>query len=72
MGLWLVQECRRTWRAQGEDLTYDEITRLAAEAQPFLAVIDPDDDLFSPPRRDAGKNPQVLRRERPARSADEG
>lgn len=48
-GLWLVQECRRTWQAQGADLSYDEITRLAAEAQPFLAVIDPDDELFFHP-----------------------
>jgi rhamnulokinase len=49
MGLWLVQECRRFWRAHGEDLSYDEITHLAAEAQPFLAVIDPDAELFFHP-----------------------
>jgi rhamnulokinase len=42
MGLWLVQECRRTWQHAGEDLSYDEITRLASEAKPFLAVLDPD------------------------------
>lgn len=46
MGLWLVQECRRTWQHAGDDLTYDEITRLAAEAKPFLAVIDPDHHNF--------------------------
>ena len=44
MGLWLVQECKREW-----GLSYDEITRLAAEAQPFLAVIDPDSDVFLHP-----------------------
>jgi len=49
IGLWLVQECRRTWRHQGEDLSYDEITRLASEAKPFLAVIDPDDVSFLHP-----------------------
>jgi rhamnulokinase len=44
MGLWLVQECKRAW-----DISYDEITHLAAQAQPFLAVIDPDAaDFFSP------------------------
>ena len=48
-GLWLVQECRRTWQHQGEDLTYDEITQLASKAKPFLAVIDPDDGLFLHP-----------------------
>ncbi len=46
MGLWLVQECRRYWSSHGEDLSYDEITRLASEAKPFLAVIDPDADRF--------------------------
>jgi len=46
MGLWLVQECKRTWIHQGEELSYDEITRLAAEANPFLAVIDLDDPRF--------------------------
>ena len=32
-GLWLVQECRRTWQHQGEDLTYDEITQLASDSK---------------------------------------
>ena len=44
MGLWLVQECRREW-----NLSYDELTRLAAEARPFLAVIDPDNGVFLHP-----------------------
>jgi rhamnulokinase len=46
MGLWLVQECRRTWAQRGEDFSYEELTRLASEAKPFLAVIDPDDSVF--------------------------
>jgi rhamnulokinase len=49
MGLWLVQECKHTWAHQGDDLSYDEITRLASEARPFLAVIDPDDTRFLHP-----------------------
>jgi len=49
MGLWLLQECKRTWAHLGEGLSYDEITRLAAEARPFLAVIDPDDNGFLHP-----------------------
>lgn len=49
MGLWIIQECKRTWARQGEDLSYDEVTRLAAEAKPFLAVIDPDEDRFLHP-----------------------
>jgi rhamnulokinase len=46
LGLWLVQECRRTWQHEGDDLTYDEITRLASDAKPFMAVIDPDKNNF--------------------------
>jgi rhamnulokinase len=46
LGLWLVQESRRTWQHEGNDLTYDEITRLASEAKPFMAVIDPDNNNF--------------------------
>jgi len=49
MGLWLVQECRREWGRQGGDYSYDEMTRLAAEAEAFLAVIDPDDEAFFHP-----------------------
>lgn len=42
MGLWILQECRRTWARQGEELSYDEMTRLAEAAKPFQAIIDPD------------------------------
>ncbi len=30
MGLWLVQECRRTWARQGRDYSYDELLRQRA------------------------------------------
>ncbi len=50
-GLWLVQECRRYWRAQGKEYTWPELARLAADAPPFLAVIDPDDPVFAQPTR---------------------
>lgn len=42
MGLWLVQECRREWMRQGEEISFDALTQLAAESEAFLAVIDPD------------------------------
>jgi len=48
-GLWLAQECRREWRRLGEELSYDEMTRLAAESEAFLSVIDPDFDGFLHP-----------------------
>lgn len=49
MGLWLVQECRRIWAKEGEEFSYNEITQMAADAQPFAAVIDPDHDTFLAP-----------------------
>jgi len=49
MGLWLVQECRRVWARAGEELSYDDITQLAAEAEPFRSIIDVDcNDFFQP------------------------
>jgi len=49
MGLWLVQECRRIWAKDGNAFSYDEITQMAAEASPFVAVIDPDHPSFLAP-----------------------
>jgi rhamnulokinase len=46
MGLWLVQECRRTWERVGQTFSYDALTRLAEQARPFASLIDPDHDSF--------------------------
>jgi rhamnulokinase len=49
MGLWIAQQCRATWNAQGQEYSYDDLTRLAQTAEPFRSMIDPDDDAFLPP-----------------------
>lgn len=49
MGLWLVQETRRTWQGEGRDYDYATLTQMAAAARPFGAVVDPDDARFLPP-----------------------
>jgi rhamnulokinase len=50
MGLWLAQECRRKWAAQdGAATPYDELLALAERAQPFAALVDPDDPAFLHP-----------------------
>jgi rhamnulokinase len=50
MGLWLAQECRRKWAAQdGAATPYDELLVLAERAQPFAALVDPDDPSFLHP-----------------------
>ena len=48
-GLWLIQECQRTWAAEGETLSYDEITHLARAAPPFAALVDTDANEFLSP-----------------------
>src|SRR4051794_33512734 len=49
MGLWLVQECRRTWARQGRDYSYDDLHARAKAARPFAALIEPDDPSFLAP-----------------------
>jgi rhamnulokinase len=56
-GLWLIQECRRQWALEGEDLDYVALAELAQEAQPFTAFIDPDDPVFAAP----GEMPAKIR-----------
>ena len=41
-GLWLIQQCRREWKAEGQDVPYGRMAALAAEAEPFRSLIDPD------------------------------
>lgn len=48
-GLWLVQECRRAWAAEGRELDYAALTQLASEAEPFVSLIDPTDARFLAP-----------------------
>ncbi|HWD79460.1 MAG TPA: rhamnulokinase family protein [Kribbella sp.] len=44
MGLWILQECRRIW---GDDL--DDLLRAAADAPPFAVLVDPDAPEFLAP-----------------------
>jgi rhamnulokinase len=49
MGLWLVQECRRTWERRGVSYDYTRLTEMAAEAPAFRSILDPDDPAFLHP-----------------------
>jgi rhamnulokinase len=43
MGLWLEQECRRSWAERGEELSFAELERLAEAADDAdVALFDPD------------------------------
>ncbi len=49
MGLWLLQECRRTWERQGTTYTYPELSALSQQVSQTASVIDPDHELFLAP-----------------------
>lgn len=59
-GLWLVQECRRTWAHQGEEYSYAQLTEMAAQATPFQAIIDPDHAVFLKPSEPGDDMPSRL------------
>jgi rhamnulokinase len=56
--LWLVQECRRSWAAQGRDYSYDELTALARQAPAFQALVNPSALVFMRP----GGMPERIRK----------
>ncbi len=49
MGMWLLEESRRSWKKDGVTPGYDEIIRMAGEARPFRSIIDPDHISFLKP-----------------------
>ena len=49
MGLWLVQECRRTWARSGIEYSYEELIAKARVARPFATLVEPDDPSFLAP-----------------------
>jgi rhamnulokinase len=49
MGLWLLQECVRTWNSLGLPADLETLLVEAGRVPPFTAVIDPDDPVFLPP-----------------------
>ncbi|WP_163714335.1 rhamnulokinase [Mangrovibacterium lignilyticum] len=48
MGMWLIQECRRTW-ASKKEYSWPEMVELAKTVEPFRFIIDPDDSCFLNP-----------------------
>lgn len=62
MGLWIYQECKRTWDKLGEAMSFDELEQAAFEASPFASFINPDDDLFYSPGNMPGKIREYCRK----------
>jgi rhamnulokinase len=48
-GMWLLQQCRKSWKKHGHSYSYDELIQLASTAGEFKYAIDPDDISFLDP-----------------------
>jgi len=48
-GLWLVQQCKRAFEANGRKVEYERLVRLAKAAPALRSMIDPDDARFINP-----------------------
>jgi len=48
-GLWLVQQCKRSFESNGKKADYAKLVQLAKTAKPLRSFIDPDDPCFSNP-----------------------
>ncbi|MCQ3931371.1 MAG: rhamnulokinase [Chloroflexi bacterium] len=57
MGLWIIQQCRATWAAQGQEYSYAELVKMARQVAPLRSVFDVDDGRFLAP----GDHPQHIR-----------
>lgn len=49
IGMWLVQECRRSWEKEGHHYDYSMLTHIASEAKAFGSLINPNDARFLKP-----------------------
>ena len=50
MGLWLVQECRKSFERSGSAYDYGLLAQVARDAKPFRAFVDPDAPDFLAPQ----------------------
>ncbi|MBR6280159.1 MAG: rhamnulokinase [Bacteroidales bacterium] len=48
-GMWLLEQCRKVWKAQGRDYSYAELVDMARAEAAFPGRIAPDDPRFANP-----------------------
>ena len=48
-GMWLLERCRKVWKAEGKDYSYAELQAMALAEKDFPGRIDPDDARFANP-----------------------
>jgi rhamnulokinase len=71
-GLWLLQECRRTWSLRGSEPSIEELVRAARAAAPLQSLVDPNDPLFAPPGDMPSRIAEYCERTGQRRPEDEG
>lgn len=49
-GLWLLEQCRKSWAAAGQDYTYPQLVEMARSEAAFPGRINPDDPRFANPK----------------------
>lgn len=48
-GMWILEQCRKEWKAQGKDYSYEEIMQMFEETE-VATVFNSDDDMFANPK----------------------
>ena len=48
-GMWLLEQCRKVWKAQGKDYSYAKLVEMAKAEAGFPGRIQPDDPRFANP-----------------------
>ena len=56
-GLWIVQQCRKSWQLAGQAFSYAQLVELAQKARPLMSLINVNDPHFLPP----GNHPEFVR-----------
>ena len=49
-GMWLLEQSRKTWEAEGREYSYAQMEAMAREAIDFPSTINPDDPRFAAPK----------------------
>ena len=49
LGVWLLEECQRSWEQENRQMEPDLLSHLAGSATPFESLVDPADPRFSEP-----------------------
>lgn len=61
-GLWMLQEARKEWMRAGRDYSWEGLSALGEQAEPFRSLVDPDDPAFLNPESMIGAIQDYCRR----------